>query len=266
MEIFVIIMCVIVTIAVLFFMIAAILYFVRSVNDNKSNSSEKQRDAKITPVEPRNNDGNSVEPDLTPSQPDVKKTAVRKEPAPVIKRQPEPAPVYVQPEPAPVYVQPEPIYQPVPEPTSVVTAPVVEGPSVAFGVSGSARKDFEEEYKNLPYRKKQWCDTLLKEIAALEKARVKEGKFARTVLQGQDTIAKLQFVKGEICLDCTIVNSELKVYGKASGTKIKPKPMRFKVTDEHQLDAAMFTLKVANQTALEARQKKRTAKKKEEKE
>lgn len=252
MDVFVIIMCVTVTIAVLFFLVVAILYFAKGVQENRKNPSVTRERASVEKKDA------PVEPDLTPS-PVEKKPAKKSEPAPLIKRQVEPTyqepvyqePVYQAPTPAPV------VEEPIVEETATTT---IEGPSVAFGVSGHIRKEFEEAYQDLPYRKKQWCDTLLKEISALEKARVKEGKYARTVLQGQDTIAKVQFVKGEICVDCTIVNPELKVYGKASGTKIKPKPMRFKITDEHQLDAALFTIKVANQTSLEARQKKRVKK------
>ncbi len=260
MDVFVIIMCVTVTVAVLFFLVAAILYFAKGVKDNRASKTGSGY------AREESGESSVVAPDLTPSP--VEKKVERKEPAPLVKRELE----QVQPEPiAPINYQPlveEPVsyaqtyrtYQTESEQAKTV----IEGPSVAFGVSGSTRKEFTEEYKDLPFRKKQWCDTLLKEISELEKARVKEGKFARTVLQGQDTIAKLQFVKGEICIDCTIVNPELKTYGKASGTKIKPKPVRFKVTDEHQLDAALFTLKVANQTALEARQKKRSSKKAKE--
>jgi hypothetical protein len=253
-------MCVTVTVAVLFFLIAAILYFAKGVKDNRASKTGSGYTG-------QENGGNTVvAPDLTPSP--VEKKVERKEPMPLVKRELE----HAQPEP----IAPTNYQSVVEEPASYAqtyrsyqteseqAATTIEGPSVAFGVSGFTRKEFIEEYQELSASKKQWCDTLLKEISELEKARVKEGKFARTVLQGQDTIAKLQFVKGEICIDCTIVNPELKTYGKASGTKIKPKPVRFKITDEQKLDAALFTLKVANQTSLEARQKKRAQKKTEE--
>lgn len=131
---------------------------------------------------------------------------------------------------------------------------------VAFGVSMNARKTLLEEYDALTETKKKWYDRIAKTMDELEKIRIKELKFARAAVQGQDTVARLQFVKGEICVDCTLVNADLKSYSKAQGTKIKAKPMRFRITDEQQLDAAIYTMGVANQTALDARMKKKAKK------
>lgn len=133
--------------------------------------------------------------------------------------------------------------------------------AVSFGISATARLTLEEEYKRASRKKKKWFEKITEELYALEKIRIKEGKYALTAVQGQDTVAKIQFVKGEICVDCTLVNSDLKTYGKESGTKIKQKPMRFKIVDESKIDPALFTIKVANQTALDARAKRKSAKK-----
>lgn len=132
--------------------------------------------------------------------------------------------------------------------------------AVTFGVSGQNRLTIEEEYNRAPRKNKKWFEKITEEMYGLERIRVKEGKYALTAVQGQDTVAKIQFVKGVICVDCTIVNPELKTYGKTSGTKIKQKPMRFKIVDETQMDAAIYAIKVSNQNSLDARTKKKTPK------
>ena len=185
-------------------------------------------------------------------------------PAPVAPVEPAPAPAPVEPapvEPAPVVEETAPAVE---ETAPVVeeTAPVVEENSgeetVAFEVK-SQRKTLKEEYDALTDEKKAFYDAIVNEAKTFEKARCKESSYAFTIMQGQDTVGKIKFSKGEIMLDCTIVNPALKAYGKESGSKIKNKPIRFKIVDEHSYNDAIYTLRLANQTAFEARQKKAKA-------
>ncbi|MBO7186994.1 MAG: hypothetical protein J6V68_01175 [Clostridia bacterium] len=158
-----------------------------------------------------------------------------------------------QPEPAPAVVQQE---------TAVTTpAPVVEEPApvaeeneseVAFEVKAE-RQTLKQAYAELPATKKKLYDKLMNEIVNLEKVRCKESMYAYTVMQGQSTIARVKINRGIIVMDCTIVNAELKAYGKETGNKVKTKPTRFKIQENDDLAPAIFTLKVANNTALEAR-------------
>ncbi len=114
-----------------------------------------------------------------------------------------------------------------------------------------------EEYAALPKNKKRLFDMVLEEMTALEKARVKEAKYSVTAMQGQDMIAKLKVVRGEIILECTVINPELKMFGKETGKKIKPKPNKFRLDDPLELEPALFTLRLANKTSLEARTEKK---------
>ena len=165
-------------------------------------------------------------------------------------------------EPAPV--------QPVAQPAPVVeeeVAPAVEetvaaeddDQTVSFGVS-AARLTLREEYEAQDANGKKWFDAIVSEAATFEKARCKESQYAYTVMQGQDTVGKMKYSKGVLMLDCTIVNAELKAYGKESGSKIKNKPIRFKITDDKVLEDAIYTLRLANQVSFEARSKKKPAK------
>ena len=174
-------------------------------------------------------------------------------PAPVVETAPETAPAVE--ETAPVVEETAPVVE--------ETAPVVEEhnegeETVAFEVK-SQRKTLKEEYDALPDEKKALYDGIVNEAKTFEKARCKESQYAFTIMQGQDTVGKIKFAKGEIVLDCTIVNPALKAYGKESGSKIKNKPIRFKIVDERSYSDALYTLRLANQTAFEARQKKSKA-------
>ncbi len=118
-----------------------------------------------------------------------------------------------------------------------------------------------EEYKRLSKKEKRLFDKVLEEMTALEKARVKEAKYSITAMQGQDTIARLKITRGEIVLECTVINPELKLFGKETGKKIKPKPNKFKLSDPLELEPALFTLRLANKTSLDARSEKSKAEK-----
>ena len=77
-------------------------------------------------------------------------------------------------------------------------------------------------------------------------------------------IAKLKVVRGDIILECTVINPELKLFGKETGKKIKPKPNKFKLDDPLELEPALFTLRLANKTSLDARTEKPDKKDKQE--
>lgn len=165
---------------------------------------------------------------------------------------PETAPApEIKPEPTPV---PEP--EPVPEPIAEAAAAIPpESEPVVFGVP--VRRTLDEEYAALTKQAKNWFDRIVSESESLEKARVRRSTYYITVMQGQDTIGRLRVVRGEVNFDCTVVNPALKSYGKETGSKIRNKPLRFRISDEKELDAALFTLRLANQTSLEARTKRR---------
>ena len=128
----------------------------------------------------------------------------------------------------------------------------------------SERLTLREEYAALPKNKKRLFDKVLEEMTGLEKARVKEAKYSITAMQGQDMIAKLKVVRGDIILECTVINPELKLFGKETGKKIKPKPNKFKLDDPLELEPALFTLRLANKTSLDARTEKPDKKDKQE--
>lgn len=151
---------------------------------------------------------------------------------------------------------------PVPEPEPITEAAAAELKSippeaepVVFGVP--VRRTLEEEYAELPRQAKNWFDRIVSESESLEKARVRRSTYYITVMQGQDTIGRLRVARGEVNFDCTVVNPALKNYGKETGSKIRNKPLRFRITDEKELEAALFTLRLANQTSLEARTRRR---------
>ena len=140
---------------------------------------------------------------------------------------------------------------------AVVEEPAEDDGKVTFQSEKEMRKTLKQAYAELNQTNKDLYDKLINEVVSLEKIRCKESLYAYTAMQGQATIAKIKIARGTIVLDCTIVNADLKNYAKETGKKIKPKPMRFKITDEDELSSAVFTLKVANQEALEARNLKK---------
>ena len=163
---------------------------------------------------------------------------------------PETAPE-IKPETAPV-----PAPAPVPEPIAEAAAAIPpESEPVVFGVP--VRRTLDEEYAALTKQAKIWFDRIVSESESLEKARVRRSTYYITVMQGQDTIGRLRVVRGEVNFDCTVVNPALKSYGKETGSKIRNKPLRFRISDEKELEAALFTLRLANETSLEARTKRR---------
>ena len=54
------------------------------------------------------------------------------------------------------------------------------------------------------------------------------------------------------------------MFGKETGKKIKPKPNKFKLDDPLELEPALFTLRLANKTSLDARTEKPDKKDKQE--
>jgi type IV secretory pathway VirB10-like protein len=173
------------------------------------------------------------------------------QPVPVVQETAVTAPA---PAPAPVVEKKKEEPAPVVEEKKEEPAPVVEEneSEVAFEVKAE-RLTLKQAYAELPATKKKLYDKLMNEIVSLEKVRCKESMYAYTVMQGQSTIARLKISRGIIMLDVTLVNAELKAYGKETGNKVKTKPTRFKIVADADLAPAVFTLKVANNTALEAR-------------
>ena len=161
----------------------------------------------------------------------------------------------------PTAKQPEPVPAPAPAPVQVAEpAPVVEEvkeePAKEEGkavILSTVRETLVEEYAKLSKKDKALFDKIKKEIASLEKVRMIDSKFRVTAMQGQDKVATLEIVHGEIRLNCFLVDSELKAYGKENGSKIKPTKVKLKFADSKDYEAAQFALKVANKKALEAR-------------
>ena len=157
-------------------------------------------------------------------------------------------PVVRQPEPAPA---PAPVAEAAPVVEEVKEEPAKEeGKAV---ILSTVRESLQEEYAKLPKKDKALFDKIKKEIASLEKVRMIDSKFRVTAMQGQDKVAVLEIVHGEIRLNCFLVDSELKAYGKESGNKIKSTKVKLKFADSKDYEAAQFALKVANKKALEAR-------------
>lgn len=159
-------------------------------------------------------------------------------------------PLVKQAEPAPA-----PVAEPAPAPAPVVEE-VKEEPAKEEGkavILSTVRETLEEEYAKLTKKDKALFDKLEKQISSLEKVRIIKSKFRVTAMQGQDKVAVLEIVHGEIRLNCFLVDSELKAYGKESGNKIKSTKVKLKFADAKDYEAAEFALKVANKKALEAR-------------
>jgi len=197
------------------------------------------------PVQDNSNNQNNVQPIYIPFY--GMPTMPMAQPVPVVQETAATAP-------APVVEEKKEEPAPVVEEKKEEPAPVVEEneSEVAFEVKAE-RLTLKQAYAELPATKKKVYDKLMNEIVSLEKVRCKESMYAYTVMQGQSTIARLKISRGVIVLDVTLVNAELKAYGKETGNKVKTKPTRFKIVADADLAPAVFTLKVANNTALEAR-------------
>lgn len=130
---------------------------------------------------------------------------------------------------------------------------------ITFEVGETHRQTLKEAYAALQRADKAFYDKILEAAGALERARVIESTYAVTVMQGRDNIGRLRVLRGIVTLDCTVFNPELAKYNKENGKKIKSRPTRFRIKSEDELEAAVYTLKVANQTSLE----NRTVKKKQ---
>lgn len=186
----------------------------------------------------------------------------RKEQQPIIISAPIPTPV-AQPEPQPV-AEPEPIEEPKTEdvPVEEVEA-ITDGDenSVTFGVTENRRQTLKEAYDELDDTNKNYYNTIIEEAGKLELARIIEATNAVTIMQGRDNIGRLRIIRGAVTLDCTVINPELVKYNKENGKKIKSRPTRFRIESSDELDAAIYTLKVANQTSLENRNVRKKAEK-----
>ena len=167
--------------------------------------------------------------------------------------------------PAPVEEKPAPVAEePVCEVVTAPAAPAEEKPAeeddenaVSFEVSQTVRLTLKEAYDALKKVDQRRYDKIVKAAGELEMARILESTYAFTVMQGRDTIARLRIMRGAVTLDCTVVNAELVKYNKEKGKKIRNKPTRFRIVDDAELDAAIFTMQVANQAALENRKVRR---------
>lgn len=138
--------------------------------------------------------------------------------------------------------------------------------NVSFEANDSQRLTLEEAYGELSDAEKAYFDKIVAASKELPFARIIESTYAYTVMQGRDTIARLRILRGVVTLDCTVVNADLIKYNKENGKKIRNKPVRFRVQSDEDLDAAIYTLQVANAAALETRniRKKLSDKKDEE--
>lgn len=173
------------------------------------------------------------------------------------------APVAVQ----EVKAEPVPVAEPVPaeEPKTVAQEPVAEQEenNVSFEVSETQRQTLLEAYEALNKTSKGYYDKILAAARSLELARIIESTYAITVMQGRDTIARLRIMRGAVTLDCTVINPDLVKYNKENGKKIRSRPTRFRVTSKDELDAAIYTMNVANQTSLDNRNIKKKTEEKE---
>ena len=194
----------------------------------------------------------------------------RKQEQPTVMMMAPPAPVQQEEKPvavaAPVEEKPAPVAEePVPavveEPETVATEPVAEEEedpnNVSFGVSGTHRLTLKEAYDALNKTDKGRYDKIVAAAQELELARTIESTYAYTVMQGRDTIARLRILRGVVTLDCTVINPDLVKYNKENGKKIRSRPTRFRIKEKEELDAAIYTMRVANQTSLDNRNVKK---------
>ena len=163
------------------------------------------------------------------------------------------APVAVQ----EVKAEPTPVVEPKTEAPEPV-ADAEEG-NVSFEVSETHRQTLQEAYAALNKTNKGYYDKILAAARELEMARIIESTYAVTVMQGRDTIARLRVTRATVTLDCTVINPDLVKYNKENGKKIRSRPTRFRVKTKEELDAAIYTMNVANQTALDNRRTKKKA-------
>lgn len=150
------------------------------------------------------------------------------------------------------------------EPVVEEVASTTSENSVTFGVAEVERQTIKDAYDELSDESKAWYDEVVKAANELEMARIIESTYAVTVMQGRDTIGRLRVLRGAVTLDCTVINPELAKYNKQKGRKIKSRPTRFRIDSQDELDAAIYTLKVANQTSLQNRNVKKKVEKGEE--
>ena len=168
---------------------------------------------------------------------------------------------------APVAAQPEPVKEPEPTPASapeaeeVVVVEEVDENSVTFELAEAHRPTIKEAYEGLKKIEQELYDKIIAAANELELARVIESTYAVTIMQGRDNIGKLRILRGVVTLDCTVINPDLVKYNKENGKKIKSRPTRFRIESSDELDAAIYTLKVANQTSLENRNVRKKAEK-----
>ena len=150
------------------------------------------------------------------------------------------------------------------EPVVEEVASTTSENSVTFGVAEVERQTIKDAYDELSDESKAWYDEVVKAANELEMARIIESTYAVTVMQGRDTIGRLRILRGAVTLDCTVINPELAKYNKQKGRKIKSRPTRFRIDSQDELDAAIYTLRVANQTSLQNRNVKKKVEKGEE--
>ena len=136
--------------------------------------------------------------------------------------------------------------------------------SVTFEVTGTQRLTLKDAYNALGEDGQGYYNKIMEAAGELEMARIIEATYAVTIMQGRDNIGKLKIARGAVVLDCTVINPDLVKYNKENGKKIKSRPTRFRIESQEELDAAIYTLTVANQTSLENRNLKKKAEPKAE--
>lgn len=174
---------------------------------------------------------------------------------PVVVQQPVEEPVAAE----PVVEQKE--EEKVEEPVVEEVASTTSENSVTFGVAEVERQTIKDAYEELSDESKGFYDQIVEAAKELEMARIIESTYAVTVMQGRDTIGRLRVLRGAVTLDCTVINPELAKYNKQKGRKIKSRPTRFRIDTQDELDAAIYTLRVANQTSLQNRNVKKKVEK-----
>lgn len=164
------------------------------------------------------------------------------------------------PAPAPVEMAEPAALEHTPKKADEAAADKADENSITFELGETHRQTLKEAYAGLQQTDKAFYDQILAAASELEKARVIESTYAVTMMQGRDNIGRLRVLRGIVTLDCTVFNPELAKYNKENGKKIKSRPTRFRIKSEDELSAAIYTLKVANQTSLENRTVKKAVK------
>lgn len=109
-------------------------------------------------------------------------------------------------------------------------------------------------YSKLDKNQQKNFNKIDEKFYALGASRVLHSTYHYIVMQGNDRIGKLSISRGQVILECFMIEPELKDYSKENKEKkIKPRGIRFIIKSEDDLEPAFLTLDLANKKAVDYR-------------